>query len=68
MCRVFNMFKVKVPVIFSSTEGLLPRRDGRYTMLSDYIKVFYCLVFLKTNASTKEITLLATQQHDNVIL
>jgi len=30
MCGVFDMFKVKVPVIFSSIEGFLLRRDRRY--------------------------------------
>ncbi|KAI3333799.1 hypothetical protein F4824DRAFT_470890 [Ustulina deusta] len=33
-----------------------------------YSKVFNCLAFLKTNASTKELTWLATRQHDNNIL
>jgi len=32
MCGVFGMSKVKVPVIFSSTEGFPPRRDGRYVI------------------------------------
>jgi len=31
MCRVFDMSKVKVPIIFSGTEGFPPRRDGRYS-------------------------------------
>jgi len=31
MCRVFDMFKVEVPVVFSGTEGFPPRRDGRYS-------------------------------------
>jgi len=38
MCRVFDMSKVKVPVIFSGTEGFPPRRDGRYLIL---IKMSY---------------------------
>ena len=32
MCGVFDMFKVKVPVIFVGTAGFSPRRDGLYTM------------------------------------
>jgi hypothetical protein len=30
MCRVFEMFEVKVPTIFFATEGLSLRREGRY--------------------------------------
>lgn len=33
-----------------------------------YSKVFHCLVFLRTDASTKEIAWLATRQHENDIL
>jgi len=29
MCGVFDMFKIKVPVIIFGTEGFSPRRDGR---------------------------------------
>ncbi|KAI3327440.1 hypothetical protein F4824DRAFT_458127 [Ustulina deusta] len=33
-----------------------------------YSKVFNCLAFLKTDASTKELTWLTTRQHDNNVL
>ena len=30
MCTDFKMLEVKVPIIFSSTQGFPLRRDGRY--------------------------------------
>jgi hypothetical protein len=33
MCGIFGLFEVKVPVIFSGTEGFPPRRDGRYSRI-----------------------------------
>ena len=29
VCRVFDVSKVKVPVLFPGTEGFPPHRDGR---------------------------------------
>ena len=33
----FKMLKVKVPIIFSGTQGFLARRDGRYYVAKPYI-------------------------------
>jgi hypothetical protein len=38
MCKDFDMFKVKVPVISSGMEGFPLRRDGRY-------ETFFNLIF-----------------------
>ena len=33
VCTYFTILKVKVPIIFSGTEGFPARRDGRYSMI-----------------------------------
>jgi hypothetical protein len=34
MCRKFNMFEIKVPIIFFGTPVFPARRDGRYNYIS----------------------------------
>ena len=36
MCRDFDMFEVKVPIVFFGTQGFSAHRDGRYIINSIY--------------------------------
>jgi hypothetical protein len=51
MCTDFKMFKVKVPINFSGTQGFPARRDGRYKRKS-LIDSKYYLIICKLNSET----------------
>lgn len=55
MCRVFDMFKV--PLIFSSTEGFPPCRDGRNSkeMFRTHGPDFDCVKYVLSTYDTSTI-------------
>jgi hypothetical protein len=58
VCMDFKMLKVKVPIIFSGTQGFPARRDGRYSLEEVGTPVFIdvrCIAATRADGTAYEL-------------